>query len=303
MIEVSINLFCFWFIYSFLGWVCEVIYAKIMQKGWDIRNKAIGPINPGYGIAAIILVTLLNNYRHNPITVFFVGGLIASILEFFAHWFFEKTIGLRLWDYSDRAFNLQGRICLVNSILFGLLCVLMINIIHPLIYNFVLNLSLNTKFIVSLIVGTFYIIESTVIVVSIYFLSKIIDDIVGIWEIIKSIKPNKNPNFRKFMEATDEEILAWYEDKSLSFSENFIDKYNVNLNLDDTSYDDEQNILILRLSQIIHDRISKKNMYQKIIYWLFPDLKSINHEEIFQVVKEQNHIKNKIIKNKTNKLV
>lgn len=48
MIEIFVNLFIFWFVYSFIGWICEVIYAKAMKKGFDVRNATLGPINPSW---------------------------------------------------------------------------------------------------------------------------------------------------------------------------------------------------------------------------------------------------------------
>ena len=43
----------------------------------------------------------------------------------------EKMFNARWWDYSDKKFNINGRVCLENAILFGLLGVILIYFVHP----------------------------------------------------------------------------------------------------------------------------------------------------------------------------
>ena len=43
----------------------------------------------------------------------------------------EKLFRARWWDYSDRRFNIQGRICLLGAVVFGLLGVLITDVIQP----------------------------------------------------------------------------------------------------------------------------------------------------------------------------
>ena len=283
MIEIFVNLFIFWFVYSFIGWICEVIYAKAMKKGFDVRNATLGPINPGYGIAAIIIITVLGRHRENPIFVFFAGAIIASILEFFTHLFFEKLAGVKLWDYSEKRFNLQGRICLSNSILFGLLVVLMINLVHPIFRQFVYNLSLNIKFLFTYIASVLYIIEMTIIVVSVMGLRSALKEAVELWNIIKSAELDNNKSFREFMKNETNKNINWYKQHNLTIPEKL---KNIKPEPNDNDYTIEQNILSLRLSQLIQDKFTKKNLYQKILYNVFPDLKSTNYEEIYEVLKE-----------------
>lgn len=285
MIKIALDLYMFWFIYSLLGWIVEVIYAVIRDIGYQTRNKTIGPINPGYGIAAIILLTVLNDFKDNPFIVFLVGAILASFLEYICHWFFERYADIRLWDYSHRKFNLNGRICLANSIGFGLLCVLMVNIVHPIIDQFVLALPINFKFIFTAISSILYAIEITIIVVAVYGLRKSLNEVAQLWDIIKSIDPYNFPNFKEFISDRYKEAFSWYEDKDKELSEDFREKYNFKLE-EEGDLSDEQNILALRLSQIIEDKFTERNIYQKILYRVFPDLKSMDNHEIFEAIKD-----------------
>ena len=43
----------------------------------------------------------------------FLGGIILpTILEYLTAWVMETLFHTRWWDYSERSFNLHGRICL-----------------------------------------------------------------------------------------------------------------------------------------------------------------------------------------------
>jgi len=43
----------------------------------------------------------------------------------------EKLFQAKWWDYSNRRFNLNGRVCLLGALVFGILSVLLVKIIHP----------------------------------------------------------------------------------------------------------------------------------------------------------------------------
>ena len=53
------------------------------------------------------------------------------MLEYVTSWGMEKLFHARWWDYSHRRFNIQGRICLLGAIVFGLLGVLITDVIQP----------------------------------------------------------------------------------------------------------------------------------------------------------------------------
>lgn len=129
--------YCFiWFLlYSFLGWVYEsticsmVAYKKIINRGF-----LLGPWCPIYGIIAIVGWLLLRNVENNYL-VFILSVLMCDTLEFAVSYFLEKKYNTRWWDYSNFKFNLQGRICLYSSILFGFVSLLVIKVIQPIIIN------------------------------------------------------------------------------------------------------------------------------------------------------------------------
>lgn len=121
------------FTYSFIGWIHEVIYRLITERRFHTTGFLTMPILPIYGTGAIIILFLVEPYIHNPFLVFLFSVLISSFLEFFTHLILDKVFHIKLWDYSKKRFNLQGRVCLENSLGFGALALLLVYVLHPLI--------------------------------------------------------------------------------------------------------------------------------------------------------------------------
>ena len=112
--------FLFFSIYSFLGWVCEVVYCSIPEKKLINRGFLNGPVCPVYGFGAVFVILIMNWLKiKEPIIIFIFGGVIASIIEFLADILLEHVFKTRLWNYSNRKFNIKGRVCLFNSSLFA----------------------------------------------------------------------------------------------------------------------------------------------------------------------------------------
>lgn len=117
--------------YSFVGWVCEVIYCSILERRFVNRGFLRGPLCPVYGFGALAVVFLLEPFAHSIITLFIAATLITSAIEYATGWFLETAFRTRWWDYSSFRFNLHGRVCLLNSLLFGVMGVLGLRVLHP----------------------------------------------------------------------------------------------------------------------------------------------------------------------------
>ena len=93
-----------------------------------------GPFNFLYGAGAALLSLTLYRFRNHGQWVSFLGGMIVgSVLEYFCSWAQETLIGSRSWDYSNVPFNLNGRICLLYSVFWGILGVVWIKRIFPMV--------------------------------------------------------------------------------------------------------------------------------------------------------------------------
>lgn len=120
-----------WFIfYSFAGWVYESILVSSQQHRWVNRGFLNGPLCPIYGTGAVAGVVILGRI-HNPVALFFLAMIGASVLEYFTSWAMEQLFHARWWDYSHFRFNLNGRICLLGAVVFGVGGVVIVDVIQP----------------------------------------------------------------------------------------------------------------------------------------------------------------------------
>ncbi len=151
--------FIFYFTaYSILGWIVEATYCSILAKKFLNRGFLAGPYCPIYGLGSLIIVFLLLPFTHNIVFLFLIATLSTTALEYLTGWIMEELFSIRWWDYSDKKFNIKGRICLENSIMFGILGVLLCYFIHPVISNFILAIPYRIgQIIASLIVSVFVI--------------------------------------------------------------------------------------------------------------------------------------------------
>lgn len=133
--------FILFLIYSFIGWVIEVCFTYVREHTLVNRGFLIGPYCPIYGFGCILMMFLLDGYLDDPIVLFVMAMVICSILEYLTSYFMEKLFKARWWDYSDRKFNINGRICLETLIPFGLLGCFLMYILNPFISGLVLRMS------------------------------------------------------------------------------------------------------------------------------------------------------------------
>lgn len=132
-------IFLYFFIYSVLGWIVETLYCRVKGGKWTNRGFLFGPYCPIYGFGALIVIYFLNYFTTSPIKVFFYGMLFTTALEYLTSFILEKMFNAKWWDYSSMKFNINGRVCLLNSLEFATLGLLLTYIIHPNISEFVLK--------------------------------------------------------------------------------------------------------------------------------------------------------------------
>lgn len=130
------------FIGSFAGVVVELIWCLIRNGYLESRAGVVwGPFNPLYGIGAVALSVALYRYRNRGKWLSFLGGMvIGSLVEYVCSWGQELIFGSRSWDYSQLPFNINGRICLLYSVFWGILGVFWIKDIYPRMAKWILKL-------------------------------------------------------------------------------------------------------------------------------------------------------------------
>lgn len=127
-----------WFIiYSFFGWVWETAYVSLKQGRYVNRGFINGPLCTIYGCGAIAVYLILQPFADNILLLFLGGIVVATILEYLTAVLMENIFHTSWWDYSDKHFNFQGRICLGASLGWGVFTVILFRILHPMVEDIV----------------------------------------------------------------------------------------------------------------------------------------------------------------------
>lgn len=124
----------FFSVYSVLGWVYETVLCSLEAGHTVNRGFLNGPYCPIYGFGAVLFLVLLGKEK-SPALIFLFGALIATATEYATSVIMERIFKARWWDYSKFKFNLDGRVCLGASVIFGAFAVLLIKLIHPFLLN------------------------------------------------------------------------------------------------------------------------------------------------------------------------
>lgn len=123
----------YFFIYAFIGWLSETLYSIYELGHFTKRGFLYGPICPIYGYGALILLLFFRQYKRNSIKLFFISMVVLSALEYYVGFAMEALFKSHWWDYTNEFFNLNGRISILFSFVWGIAAILFLNHIHPFI--------------------------------------------------------------------------------------------------------------------------------------------------------------------------
>lgn len=131
------TVFLIFIIFSFVGWCAEVVYVGITSAHKFVNRGFLhGPLCPVYGFGGLVIICLPPSLYSTWIPLFFASMILCTVVEYFVSWIMEKLFHTRWWDYSHYKFQINGRVCLLNSVLFGFLGLGMIHFVYPLILQY-----------------------------------------------------------------------------------------------------------------------------------------------------------------------
>ena len=185
-------------IYSFLGWLLESIVRTICERKIINTGFLIGPFCPIYGFGAIIMILFLNSFKNNIFLLFLISVIVLTLWEYVVGVLLEKFFSTKYWDYSNHKFNYKGRICLTNSIAWGILGVLFINYIHPFILQMLDYVNFTYIAIIASIIALILLIDAIISVIKVKNIKSTLNKIEEINEQIK----------QKLLELKDKEKIS-----------------------------------------------------------------------------------------------
>lgn len=160
--EIVCKYFLLFLFYSFLGWILEMVVCSIADKKVVNRGFLIGPYCPIYGSGCLLIISLLHKYQDDPFTLFIMAIIVCSLLEYFTSYIMEKLFKARWWDYSDRRFNINGRICLDNLVLFGVLGLLIFYVANPFFGGLIDRFNDTVLMVVAIVLFVVFIVDGII---------------------------------------------------------------------------------------------------------------------------------------------
>lgn len=151
-------------VFSFLGFIFEGLWSYISFGHWDNHYALVwGPFTIIYGFAVVGLLLLYPYFgERRMLDQFLICFLLGSIFEFGASWLQEKAFGTRSWNYYHLPFNLDGRICLRMSLVWGVTGVVFLRLFAAKLINFMHKFKSRTILNIGFVIFVFMICDFTV---------------------------------------------------------------------------------------------------------------------------------------------
>jgi uncharacterized membrane protein len=178
--------FLVFIVYSVVGWVSEVAYClAVVDHKLVNRGFLHGPLCPIYGFGGLLVIYLLAPYKDSLPTLFVMAVVWTTVLEYLTSWALETVFSTKWWDYSDMRFNLHGRICLRNSLLFGLMAVLVVYFVHPAVVGFLALFAQRTLDVAASVLGIVLVVD---LVLTLKTLIHIDEKLVALKELMETLR-------------------------------------------------------------------------------------------------------------------
>ena len=204
MEEIKLYILIF-FIYAIAGWIMETTTISIRNKKFVNRGFLVGPVCPIYGYGVVLVSVLLKKYQEDIVATFCMSIIICGLLEYFTSFFMEKIFKARWWDYSQKKFNINGRICLENLVLCGIASCIIVYIVNPFIIGKINLIPQNIQSLIIILLLLIHVVDNIIsykIILNLKQVSKEVkDNTIEISEKVRKIIHNKSIFHRRLVDA------------------------------------------------------------------------------------------------------
>ena len=129
--KTFIKLLLLFFLGGIFGGLLEIGYQIVTRGDFVLGGFLYGPFRPIYGYGFLIIYLIGKKVNKNPLIIFFISFIVCSIFEYSVSYFLEKIFNAKWWDYNNFYLNINGRICLMVSLFWGLLGLVFVKLILP----------------------------------------------------------------------------------------------------------------------------------------------------------------------------
>lgn len=275
-------------IYSFLGWCTEVAYHAVNKGVFINRGFLNGPYCPIYGCGIVLVVTILTPLKDNMFLLFLGSVFVTTMIELVTGFVLEKVFHNKWWDYSNLPYNFHGYICVKFSIYWGLACMMVMAIVHPVIYKFICIIPHILGVVVVSIIMAGFTVDLIVTVTTILKFNKrmkLLDEMaVQIHKLSDEIGQRVFENTETIMDKSAE-----IRDKSAELQEEARQRIKDSAEIAKQRREEKQQELE-KIQEQYKELFDKKLLGMKRLVKAFPNMKSNRTNEILMKYKEHFHI-------------
>ncbi len=279
MLQTICQWFLYFSIYSVLGWVCETVYCSIIQRKFVNRGFLNGPVCPVYGVGAVLVIYLLQPVAGNVPALFLTGMLVTTVLEYLTSVLLEKLFHMKWWDYSHFKLQINGRVCLLNSLMFGALSVFVMLVLHPRVQKLVDLIPAAVLPWISLGIAAVFIADTVLTVRSILILKGKLEEVRRALADIKEKSEQVKAQFKVEWLARVLQAREQLQDKADDIAE-YLEKFRLPEGIS--------------LREYVEDRAKKLPSLAKKGRWMnqrlvraFPSLNAPRYADILEQLKER----------------
>jgi len=153
--NVFLTLAFLFFIGSILGWILELFFRRVISRGeWINPGFLVGPYLPLYGFGLCVFYLLSQINIDDSVILILIMTVVVTVIEYIAGLIFIKGMGVKLWDYSNNWGNVDGLICPLYTLLWGILATMYYYLVTPYVLESLSWLEDNLAF--SFFIGFFF---------------------------------------------------------------------------------------------------------------------------------------------------
>lgn len=274
-------------IYAFLGWCTEVAYAALDTGRFVNRGFLNGPVCPVYGCGVLFVIVVLTPLKDNFFILFFGSFFLTTVIEFITGFLLEKLFHNQWWDYSNEHFNICGYVCLKFSILWGIACTLVMDVIHPTIYKLIKIVPKLPGTIILVLVCIAFVADLIITVSTILKFNAHLKMLEEMGDKLKELSNEIGENIYEGVTTVVEkgdDLKETMELKSAEFSENHEELAENWSNLKNSLNDKKEELH--RLQVKYKEVLEKRNKGEKRLMKAFPALKAKGREEAYNKLKK-----------------
>ena len=164
--------------------------------------------------------------KNNVVLIFLFGSLAATGLEYMTGWAMEKIFHVKYWDYSNEFLNLNGHICLLCSVIWGVAALLLVEFIHKPIEKLIFRLDLTAVNVIAIVFSVYFIWDFILSTREALDIRKFVDEYIMQNEYVKRLQKRMDV-WAAFAEDSkekfEEKIKESVDEKKKGFSED-VDK-------------------------------------------------------------------------------